>query len=163
MSITQEQVREHLLYNPETGVFTRLTRNHYRWKVGEKAGCVDKSTGYVMIRLFRRKVWAHRLVFLYLYGAFPPEEVDHRNGDRVDNRIANLRLCSGDENKQNLLRKKKNKAGFQGVTARPTGQFVARLGRKYLGIFGSPEEARDVYLLAKRSRHEFQPVPRDQL
>lgn len=161
MSVTVALVKEHLLYDPTTGVFTRRTSNRYRWAIGSVAGCVDKSTGYVKVSLLGEKLYAHRVAWLYMTGAWPKEELDHENGVRTDNRFANLRECSGAQNKQNSARRSDNTSGYPGVDKRRSG-YVARFRDRYLGSFQSAEQAYAAYLNAKAAQHDFQPTPRDE-
>jgi len=54
------------------------------------AGSVH-STGYVRIGVDGGKYTAHCLAWLYTHGVWPSDQIDHINGNRSDNRIANLR------------------------------------------------------------------------
>jgi len=89
--LTQDEVRELLFYDLETGIFTR--------KDGRVAG-TTMSTGYREISVRNEKWLAHRLAFLYVEG-FVPKYVDHVNQVKSDNRWCNLRECSHTENMRN--------------------------------------------------------------
>lgn len=96
MDITTLQ--QALAYDPETGIFTWLVRPSQRARAGSPAG-YPTGHGYRAIR-YRGEVYlAHRLAWAFVHGAFPPEVMDHINGDRADNRIANLRAVSQAENR----------------------------------------------------------------
>ena len=113
--LTAERLREVLDYGPDTGVFTWKIRTNSRVKVGDVAGAL-RPDGYIQISIDGRLHRAHRLAWLYVTGESPPDQIDHINGVRDDNRIANLRLATSAENKQNLRRaKSRNKTGFLGV------------------------------------------------
>jgi len=142
--LTQEELKNRLSYDRETGLFFWV-RPRKRVKKGDKAGC--NSHGYIVIRIDGVGYQAHRLAWLWEYGEFPSMEIDHINRDRKDNRISNLRLVSSRENKQNARAKKTNKSGFVGVCfdAR-RNKFKAEIrdgdGRKvFLGRFDTLEEA----------------------
>ena len=96
--LTQTLLRERLHYNPDSGVFTSKTRN-----IGRPVGSIS-ADGYRRIDLFRKKYQAHRLAYLYVEGQLPPDDmdVDHINGDRLDNRWVNLRLMPSSVNRGNL-------------------------------------------------------------
>jgi len=77
--LTQERLKELLTYNPDTGVFTRkkVSRGG-RWKVGTLDG-----TGYIHTRVDYKIYLAHRLAWLYMYGEFPTETIDHINHNKT--------------------------------------------------------------------------------
>ncbi len=84
--------------------------------------------------------------------------VDHINGNRIDNRRANLRTCTNAENVRNQKRSSKNTTGFKGVMFhKGSGKWYARIkfkGKgKYLGRYSSPELAYEVYCLAADMLH----------
>jgi hypothetical protein len=80
---------ELLEYNPESGIFTWRGTN----RRGRVAGC-RASDGYVKIAVDRRQYLAHCLAWLYVHGKWP-HYVEHINGIRHDDRIANLRNVEG--------------------------------------------------------------------
>lgn len=57
---------------------------------------------------------AHRAIWAVVHGEWP-DQIDHINGDRADNRIVNLRNVTSDENHRNLARSRKNTSGRTGV------------------------------------------------
>lgn len=111
---TQSRLRALLAYDPETGAFT--------WRVSRGRMCAGMvaggrySNGYQRIRVDGEEYLAHRLVWLYTDGAWPAAEIDHINGDRSDNRRANLRLAAGWQNHANARLSKRNTSGFKGVS-----------------------------------------------
>jgi hypothetical protein len=161
--LTQARLRELLHYDSDTGVFTRLNsrkRTNAQGAVGSLYSC-----GYVYISLAPRRYIAHRLAWLYVHGYMPSNDLDHINGDRADNRIANLRECTRAENMQNYKKPRTNTSGFIGVHWRAKDNrwtAVINSGRKahHLGLFSTPEEAASAYLAAKSRLHAMNPVPR---
>ena len=156
--LTVERLREVLDYCPDTGVFTWKIRTNSRVKVGDVAGCLDKD-GYLRIQIDSRLHFTHRLAWFYVTGEWPPDQIDHINGIRDDNRIANLRAATRSENGQNRRKPQANNTtGYLGVT-RHRGKFLAKIRldgkRKHLGLFNTPEEAHAAYLKVKREIHPF--------
>lgn len=148
--ITADQLRAQYAYDPETGVFTSR-------KTGRTTGSVN-DRGYVRIRIGRRLCKAHRMAWLYMTGEWPPEQIDHINGDRADNRWANLRAVDGYTNMQNQRRAQRhNKVGLLGVQKTRNGKFKARINVRWrrfeLGTFETAEEAHAAYMAAKRIYH----------
>lgn len=156
--LTAERLRELLDYDPDTGVFTRKVRTANNVQVGDVAGAL-RHNGYIQISIDGRLHLAHRLAWLYVTGESPPSEIDHINGVKNDNRIANLRLATSAENKHNQRKPHAdNTTGFLGVTHR-RGKFMAQImvdgKKKFIGDFKNPEEAHAAYLKAKRQFHPF--------
>ncbi len=156
--LTQEQLKESLHYDPETGVFTRLRTQAHNAGSGS-----TNAAGYTMISVLGTQQYAHRLAVLYMTGKWPEGQVDHRNGVRNDNRWANLRDSSALVNQQNLrAAQSNNQVGLLGVSHWPnrrgTKHYVAQLfanGRRVLCSYHhTPEEAHAAYLKAKREHHE---------
>lgn len=111
--ITQSRLKELLNYDPSSGLFTWIKPKGSRAKVGDIAG--SNICGYLSMRIDTSRHYIHRLAWLYLYGEFPLDQIDHINGDRSDNRIANLRCVDDSENKKNMKRPKNNTSGVSGV------------------------------------------------
>lgn len=154
-SITHQQLQEHLHYDPETGRFSRTTAVRGS-SVGPIHGKLDKK-GYRIVGAFGTAFRAHRLAWFYVHGVWPTGQVDHINGVRDDNRIANLRDVSPSENQQNRRGPTRaNKCGFLGVIFWQK-KWRARIklnGRAIeIGMFGTPEEAHAAYLAKKRELH----------
>src|SRR6516164_5569119 len=144
--LTADQLREQLDYNPETGVFTWKV-NRYGVTIGAEAGNV-RNDGYILISVLNKRYLAHRLAWLYSNGEWPTSDLDHINGQRFDNRIANLRLANRKQSVANRGPRCDNKLGMKGVY-RVGDRFVARIkisGRNiYLGTFDTAEEANEAY------------------
>lgn len=158
--ISADTLRQLLSYDPETGKFTRAVQTSNRIKVGAAAGSPNGS-GYLNIMLQARLYAAHRLAWLYVHGRWPNGQIDHINGDKTDNRIANLREANNSENTQNKWRARNDsRSGTMGVRWHERDQrWHARImieGRAHhLGSFMTEEAARDAYLAAKRKLHAF--------
>lgn len=151
-----EMIKARLSYNAATGEFRWLSApNHYT--IGKVAGNLD-NYGYRRIGIDGRQYKAHRLAWAFAHGAMPSEEIDHVNGDRDDNRIANLRLASREINNQNVSLRSDSTSGYMGVSFyRPTGKWKAQIRHKgkttHLGYHDSPQVAHAAYMEAKRGMH----------
>ena len=150
-------VRLLLSYTPKTGIFTwRLSRP------GCQTGSIPgrlHSEGYWEIGLLGRLYKAHRWAWLYVNDVWPEGVIDHRDGDRRNNRIANLRDVSRSVNMQNQRRgQSSNRSGLLGVTTTCTGRYGARITSNKvctsLGTHDTAEAAHAAYLAAKRLIHE---------
>ncbi len=148
-------------YDPDTGDFTWVCPASRRVSAGQKAGWLNDS-GYVLISLGGVKYRAHRLAWRIVYGYWPSDQLDHINGNRADNRIANLREATDAQNRQNTAKRIDNKSGYVGVYYAPWANAwraeirVAGVRRK-LGYFSAPELAHAAYSKAKAELHTFHP------
>lgn len=158
-NISAEELREVLDYRPDTGIFTwKQARTNSNW-VGKPAGC-QRPDGYWVINIKKKLYLAHRLAWFYVHGEWPKLHIDHINGERIDNRIENLRDVAQRTNRENLRgAKSNNKAGLLGVNQSPTSgrwfAFIKANGKNmYLGSHETAEQAHMTYLTAKRQYHE---------
>ena len=143
--LTAEKLRSILNYDPETGIFTRKVSTAHRIKVGDVAGC-SNGDGYLRIRLQSQRYQAHRLAWLYVYGEWPEDQIDHINRNRSDNRIANLREVTHKQNHQNKSKRSDNTSGHPGAywdkqSAKWRAQIRHNQKLIHLGHFATIEEA----------------------
>ena len=156
MRPTHERVREALAYDPETGVFTWLMGRGNQIRVGDVAGS-PKSDGYWEIRLDGVLLRANVLAWLYMTGAWPTHEVDHIDGDPLNNAFTNLRDEPKSTNMRNIVAPRRdNTTGFRGVT-KQGNSFIAQIWvdgkQNYLGSFTTAAEAGAAYMAAKAEHH----------
>lgn len=144
-ALTCEWLREHMVYVPETGTFMWKVRGPGR-TVGKVLGTVN-SLGYVQIKVNNVVYSAHRLAWFYVHGQWADGHVDHMDGDKANNAIANLRIATP---AQNAAGRKVTRriAPSRGVFPHGSG-FVARIHhagkRHYLGYFQTVEGAMAAY------------------
>lgn len=172
-----EFLHECLIYDPDHGTLTwrERPRSHFvsfkAWRTwnGRYAGTVAGALngyGYRRVRINwngYRKATAHRIAWAMTHGAWPTDRIDHRYGNRDDNRIGVLREASFGQNHQNKARYKNNTSGYTGVSF-DKSRWAARIRVNnkihFLGYFDTPQEAHKAYLAAKQELHKFQPQQR---
>jgi hypothetical protein len=157
--ISHERVKELLDYDPETGVFTRRLRRP-GWPPGAVAG--SEVDGYWLLCLDRKYVWAHRVAWFYVHGSWPTQLIDHKNQNKLDNRIDNLREATISQNRQNMTKYKSNTSGHKGVHWQKAArkwhaQISVDKKKHHLGLFDKLEDAAAAYANAAARLHSFNP------
>ena len=146
--ITQEQLKQEVHYDQETGIFTWLKTHKYsNKKIGDVCGGIDSE--YVRMAINGKRYHAHQLAWLYIYGEYHLDAIDHINGIKKDNRICNLRKASVSENAYNRKMSVRNTSGVKGVTwhkGSKKWQVVITYNRihKYLGMYTDLNKAKEV-------------------
>lgn len=160
--LTAEQLRARLDYDPSTGAFV--------WRDGAKRGVragTLKAEGYRFIWIGGKQRLAHRLAWLYAYGEWPQKIIDHRNREKDDNRIVNLRQAGDSENQYNRGAPRNNTSGVKGVCwnekhQRWQASITVNGRRRCLGAaFPTRDAAANAYAKAAAEFHgEFADVER---
>lgn len=148
-------IEEALSYDKNTGVLTWKTRplHHFKssksqktWNTrfaGKEASCKDRN-GYIQLAINGKMHLGHRVAWKLHTGKWPENPIDHRNGNRSDNKIQNLRTATPSQQNQNRAPQKKNKSGVPGVWF-SKNRWEAHIGlnreRIYIGRFRTLEEA----------------------
>ena len=166
---TIEQLKSLLSYSPENGSLTWKYRDvsMFRDSTNQTASaacngfntayggqpalvCVGNH-GYRHGVIQRVRYLAHHVCWAIHTGEWANEEIDHINGDRLDNRIANLRAVSRSENCKNLSMRSDNTSGHTGIDfVKKRNKWRARIGNEQIGYFESISlaiEAREVALI----------------
>jgi len=112
--LTRDRLVELLEIDIEKGVFNWKHTMGGKAKKGQKAGAIGKN-GYITIRIDQVDYLAHRLMWLYVYGAFPMLGIDHIDRDKTNNKPINLRLATPKQNGENKLLNSNNSSGHRGV------------------------------------------------
>lgn len=163
-NITLAHLRELLEYFPESGLFIwRVSRGRFgnTCKAGGIAGCL-RPNGYIVIEIDGRNYRAHRLAFFYMTGAWPKDQIDHRDTNKANNKWANLREATHAENLQNLRKAHGDNLSCEllGVSwSKHAQKWLAQIqidGKKqFIGYFHTAETAHVAYLETKRRLHPF--------
>lgn len=128
--ISAERLREALYYDPNSGEFSWKQKTSIRSKVGKTAGLSCKAD-YQRISIDNRRYKAHHLAWLYMTGEWPNGIVDHKDGQKSNNRWDNLRIATPRENRANSPVNANNKCGRKGVH---------KVGRKWRALLQTTDE-----------------------
>ena len=142
--LTQQRCHELFRYDPETGNLVWRTTKSAKAIAGSVAGSIN-AKGHVNLQVDRKMYAAHQVVYLMHHG-YIPDEIDHCNRDKTDNRIENLRPATSSQNKGNIGLLRNNQSGYRGVSQNSrSGKWHAQIkicGRQtYLGRYATPEQA----------------------
>lgn len=157
--LSHGRLTEVLSYDPVTGIFLWKKRISIRIVVGKVAGVTDRH-GHRIIRIDGTKFMAHRLAWFYTHREWPEDQIEHRDLNKDNNSISNLRASNQTQNMWNTGKFCTNTSGYKGVSTHASGGYVAQISRnnrtRYLGYFKDPLEAHKVYVEAvEKERGEF--------
>lgn len=155
---TPETLRKLLSYDPDTGLLTwkrrpiemfATDRAGKIWNTrfcGKPAFKTDHNAGYRQGKISDKAYLAHRVAYAIHHGAWPASQIDHINGDRSDNRIANLRNVTNAENARNRVLPTDNTSGHMGVSwdgrrCKWHSCIHVRGKRRHIGYFTDIEDA----------------------
>jgi hypothetical protein len=113
-----EELHRFFAYDQLTGKLTWKVRPHpqaLRIVPGMEAGTIRQQCHYLVVGIRRDYFYAHRIVWKMITGNDPIDQIDHIDGDRLNNRWANLRPASNGQNKCNSSLSRNNKSGVKGV------------------------------------------------
>ncbi|WP_288804427.1 HNH endonuclease [uncultured Novosphingobium sp.] len=153
-----DELRHRFTYDHETGIIlTRLREgndpyilSYNRRLANKRVGCI-MNAGYLSIYVGKLFILGHRIAWALHYGEWPNGEIDHRDGNKLNNAISNLRIAT---RAQNIIsRKLRGVSKFKGVTPSMNGKkwrsYIRINGRSvYLGTFEREEAAAEAYLRA---------------
>ena len=118
-NMSQKQVKEIYSYNPDTGVFLRKDSD---------VSVIESWNKYLKAYYKGKYYTVHRLIWIYMTGNAPTNDIDHIDHDRKNNKWKNLRLVSRKQNMQNAIKSKANTSGFTGVVwCKQQKQWIAQI------------------------------------
>ena len=159
---SHEELRKLLRYEPETGKLFWLHRPNARkeWNTRHagKEAFTAKSGRYRHGSVNNVLFYAHRVIWAIETGAWPTDEIDHINGNGLDNTWQNLRKATRFQNMKNLKKPSTNTSGYKGVSKHTeVNKWIARIrsdGKLMcLGNFETKEEAYAAYCKASAKLH----------
>lgn len=154
VALTIRHLREVLSYDRDSGVFTWRKSLSRSVPIGTVAGKIRKRDGRRAIKIDGTAYIAARLAFFYVKGRWPKGDIDHRDGDRLNDKWKNLREATRSQNVANRDTFPHSSA-FKGVSFdKQTGRWRARIRVRgkliALGRHDTPEQAHAAYVAAAR-------------
>ena len=164
-----ELLRLAIDYDPQTGRMTWKERNPEQWPdartakifnlqfAGKPVGVVAKN-GYVLVSFLGKRFYAHRVAWAITHGEQPESCIDHANGIRTDNRLANLRVATESQNRHNTGIRSVNTSGHKNVSwskslKRWSVEIRSNGKRHFIGYFLSKSEAAMAAKNARKKLH----------
>lgn len=139
--LTQKYVKEIFDYRDGFLYWKKLNKgnNNGKAKIGEKAGSVSNTSSGPrrMVRILKYCYYTSRLIFFYHHGYFP-EFVDHKDRDKSNENINNLRPATAQENARNRTSNKGSSSKYLGVSysKRITNRIIKTTGK--MGTYSYP-------------------------
>lgn len=151
-----ERIKELVDYNQENGLFTWKVYRGGKAKAGTPAGSI-RVDGYMAICIDKKSYFSSRIAWYLSTGIDPVNfDIDHIDGNKMNNRFSNLRLATESQNCSNRKRRADNTSGFKGVYRmgkKWAANITANKCKKHLGVFDTPEIAYAEYLKHASSMH----------
>jgi len=146
-----------LKYKNRTGLLYWSKNFDRKNRVGQKAGCLT-NRGYMQLRFKGKVYFAHRVIF-FMHHGFLPEQIDHKDGIKSNNKIKNLRGANHSQNQQNSKKRTNNSSGYKGITWRKASKkWVVRIvvDRKshHVGLYENIELAVKACNIARKKLHK---------
>lgn len=146
----------HELFEYRDGHLFWKTKVSQRINIGDKAGSIDQK-GYCRIMINNKSYKTHRLVFM-MHNGYLPEQIDHIDGNKLNNRIDNLRPATNGQNRHNTSIQKNNSSGVKGINwQKRDNKWQARvmLNKKsyQVGYFDTLEEAKQAIQKVREQLH----------
>jgi len=155
--LTLERALECFDYNPDTGSMKWKVQNTLFANIGDEVGTPQlPRKRYRIVCVDAEKHRVHRIAWLLMMGNWPRHNIDHVDGDGMNNRWDNLREATGSENLYNRSKTIRNTSGFKGVHLQKN-KWAARIQadgvNHWLGVYNTPEEASKAYDRASLKFH----------
>jgi len=143
-----EYARALFVLDESSGILTWRHGSGSGRPYGKPAGTL--RLGYLTVIVDGKQYAVHRIVFLLKHGRWPKGDIDHREGERADNRPLEIREATRSQNLRNSKLSARNKTGFKGVSFHSGRQKFMAWGRvdgrtKYLGSFDTADAAARAY------------------
>jgi len=157
---TETIISKELLHNlfeySDGNLIRKFTVNNRKAKKGDVAGCINKQ-GYLVTCINYKLHLNHRLIFMMHHG-YLPKEVDHKDGNKLNNKIENLRNATHIQNSQNVKLQKNNTSGVKNVSfEKRTKKWTVRIGidgkYKSFGAYKDLELAELIAIEARNKHH----------
>lgn len=148
IKLKKDYLHHILNYDEITGLFfwnnPPARKSFLKNKIAGNRTFCHKNIAYWEIHINNTKYYAHRLAWMYVYGFFPKGQIDHIDGNTLNNAISNLRVATQSQNNINKITK-----GYSYFPKRKKPYMVSicvNNKKKFIGYYASPQEAQEAYI-----------------
>ena len=153
-----EAITDNLSYDPKSGRFQWAVDKCGRYRdASRQAGCVTSQERRIIHIAGYGQFMAHRLAWKMVYGCDPVGEIDHIDGNALNNAISNLREATSSQQKMNRGAQNNNRSGLKGAyfhACHKGKQWRSQIkvGSRliFLGYFATAQEAHEAYIAASK-------------
>jgi hypothetical protein len=129
----------HFDYDADKGELHWKIPTSYNMKPGSVAGCVTEY-GYMRVKFFGKDYMVHNVIWFIEKGEWPKDEIDHRDRNKLNNRIDNLREATHGMNGANTGPQKNNLLGVKHMSLTPSGRYAVCIRRSGVNVYYSSHE-----------------------
>ena len=153
--ITQAILQEYIAYDINTGFLTWIKKISNKVNVNTRAGSYVPKNGYRVISLFGKAYPEHHVIWCWVYGYWPPNQIDHIDHNRANNALANLREVSIGENARNRTARKNTKVREHGIWyCRKRDRYISEITYEGKKVFQRTYPVRDIdRAIKERNEH----------
>jgi hypothetical protein len=157
---THEQLKSWLDYDPETGVLTWIGRPPHssRVVIGSQAGAIKRTRSgvYMHTQILGYRTGNHRIAWFWMTGKWPNKQIDHKDGDGLNNAWDNLREATKEQNMSNRRQPRTSK-NLKGTSRSKSGKWKSQINHNgktiHIGTYTTEEEAHKAYCEAAVKLH----------
>jgi hypothetical protein len=155
---TQQEINKFFIY--KDGILYWKSNHGKKIKANAKAGWHEKDSNYNKVKVLNKTYLEHRLVYILFKGHVDNIiQIDHKDNNRQNNNIENLRASTNTQNHCNSKKYKRNTSGFKGVSYhQPNNKWRAKINidgkQTHLGLFKTPKQAFEAYKQAANKYHK---------
>lgn len=158
-----DRLKNILNYDPDSGIFTWKVKTCRKVTIGKEAGAISKANPlaapYLVLNFDGTRYKLHILAYFYMTGKWLPGNIDHEDGNTLNNKFLNFRIATRKEQNTNKAKHRDGVCKYKGIHFnKRTNRYVAEIMNNrvkyHLGSFDTQEEAAKAYEIKSKELHK---------